>query len=145
MEAVSREEIVKDKNEGITTAERFSFPSLQMAGMDNVAATLSLEVLLDIRDQQGKIIDLLQNPPVEISAAPKFFENDAGLIDIEEPEKDALFDEAVEIVRGKKRATAHLLHDHLHIPIYRALDIIDQLEAAGIISAKGKGGRRTVV
>lgn len=80
-----------------------------------------LEVLLDIRD-------LLQNPPIEIAGVP----TDQG-----EPLEDPLFDDAKAtfIAAAPKTPSAQLLREALGISYGRASALIDQLEAAGVITA----------
>jgi len=57
-----------------------------------------------------------------------------------EGEKDELFDEAVKVISRYGRASASLLQRRLQIGYARAARILDQLEAAGIISP-GKGSK----
>lgn len=102
--------------------------------------TLILEVLLDIRDMMRH--DRMTVGEVEA-------ERQASAVKgIEEPEKDPLFDEVEEYLSHRLVGTT-INADHLRIRFKitqgRASALIDQLEAAGVITKKDKGGRRHVV
>jgi DNA segregation ATPase FtsK/SpoIIIE-like protein len=61
------------------------------------------------------------------------------------PEKDPLFDGAVYAVRQVGKASPHILIKHLSISYGRASLLIDQLEAAGVISPKDGAKPRKVL
>lgn len=61
------------------------------------------------------------------------------------PEKDELFDQAVEIVRTANRASTTLLQEKLLIGYVKSRKLIDQLEAHGIISPKDGAKPRKVL
>jgi S-DNA-T family DNA segregation ATPase FtsK/SpoIIIE len=63
----------------------------------------------------------------------------AGLLD--ESEEDALYDQALELVRRHGQASASLLQRRLRIGYSRAARLIEQLEAQGIIGPDPGGGR----
>jgi len=58
---------------------------------------------------------------------------------------DALFDEAVEIVRRDRRATTSYLQRRLGIGYNRAASLIERLEDDGIIGPAGRGGKREIL
>jgi DNA segregation ATPase FtsK/SpoIIIE, S-DNA-T family len=62
------------------------------------------------------------------------------LADAPEP-GDALFDEAVEIVRGMRRASVSLLQRRLRIGYTRAARLVDELEERGIIGPAQSGSQ----
>ncbi len=64
----------------------------------------------------------------------------------EEPKRDVLFDDAVEVVRKSGRASISLLQRKLRIGYTRAARLIDQLEEAGIVGPdEGVKGRKVLV
>ena len=60
-------------------------------------------------------------------------------------EKDSLFDEAVAAVREEDHASRSLLQRKLEIGYVQSSRLMDQLEAAGIISPKEGGKPRKVL
>ena len=58
---------------------------------------------------------------------------------------DALYDEAVMVVTREGKASTSFIQRHLQIGYNRAARIIDQMEAAGIISAANRVGRREIL
>jgi DNA segregation ATPase FtsK/SpoIIIE-like protein len=60
-------------------------------------------------------------------------------------ERDPLFDKAVEVIRTRKRVSTNLLQSALRIGHTKSALLIDQLEEAGIISAKEDGKPRKVL
>lgn len=59
-------------------------------------------------------------------------------------EKDALYDQAVQIVLDSKRASISNIQRRLKIGYNRAARIVDAMEAAGLVSPMDKNGSRTV-
>lgn len=106
-----------------------------------------LEVLLDQRDLLQEIRDVLRkqgSPPTEEDLDRIRIENT-----ITEMERDPLFDEAVEFINkygvSGMLLTTKRLQEHFEIHYARSSALIDQLEAAGVITEKDKDGRRHVV
>ena len=60
-------------------------------------------------------------------------------------EADPLYDQAVEIVVKSRRASISLVQRHLRIGYNRAARLIEQMEAAGIVSAMQGSGNREVL
>ncbi|WNZ58374.1 DNA translocase FtsK 4TM domain-containing protein [Microbulbifer sp. MKSA007] len=63
----------------------------------------------------------------------------------EDPEADALYDEAVAFVTKSRKASISSVQRQLRIGYNRAARIIDAMEAAGVISAAGHNGNREVL
>ena len=60
-------------------------------------------------------------------------------------ESDPLYDQAVEIVVKNRRASISLVQRHLRIGYNRAARLVEQMEAAGIVSAMQSNGNREVI
>ena len=60
-------------------------------------------------------------------------------------EADPLYDQAVEIVVKNRRASISLVQRHLRIGYNRAARLVEQMEAAGIVSAMQSIGNREVI
>ena len=60
-------------------------------------------------------------------------------------EADPLYDQAVEIVVKNRRASISLVQRHLRIGYNRAARLVEQMEAAGIVSAMQSNGNREVL
>jgi len=60
-------------------------------------------------------------------------------------EADPLYDQAVEIVVKNRRASISLVQRHLRIGYNRAARLVEQMEAAGIVSAMQSNGNREVI
>jgi S-DNA-T family DNA segregation ATPase FtsK/SpoIIIE len=73
---------------------------------------------------------------VDLTQAPLWDE-----IADEEVDLDPLFGEAVDVVRGKRRASISLLQRHLRIGYTRSARIVDQLEERGIIGPAKRGSQ----
>lgn len=58
--------------------------------------------------------------------------------------KDALFDKAVQIIVESNKCSVTFLQRRLGVGYPRAANIVDQLEAEGIVSAADSSGRRTI-
>ena len=68
-------------------------------------------------------------------------EGGAGL----DAEADPLYDQAVEIVVKSRRASISLVQRHLRIGYNRAARLVEQMEAAGVVSAMQSNGNREVI
>jgi S-DNA-T family DNA segregation ATPase FtsK/SpoIIIE len=60
-------------------------------------------------------------------------------------ESDPLYDQAVEIVLKNRRASISLVQRHLRIGYNRAARLVEQMEAAGLVSAMQSNGNREVI
>lgn len=60
-------------------------------------------------------------------------------------EQDALYDEAVRIVTENRRASISLVQRRLRIGYNRAARIMEEMEAAGVVSSMDQGGTREVL
>ncbi|KAG0162952.1 hypothetical protein DFQ30_000969 [Apophysomyces sp. BC1015] len=60
-------------------------------------------------------------------------------------ESDPLYDQAVEIVIKQRRASISLVQRHLRIGYNRAARLVEQMEAAGLVSSMGVNGSREVL
>ena len=60
-------------------------------------------------------------------------------------EKDPLYDEAVQVVLTEKRASISLVQRHLAIGYNRAVNILEAMEAAGLVSKPNAMGKRTTL
>jgi S-DNA-T family DNA segregation ATPase FtsK/SpoIIIE len=79
---------------------------------------------------------ILDNP--EEDAADGFAGGD-------DPESDALYDQAVSIVLQNKRASISLVQRHLRIGYNRAARLVEAMERAGIVSSADSKGAREVI
>jgi S-DNA-T family DNA segregation ATPase FtsK/SpoIIIE len=80
--------------------------------------------------------DVLEGPPAEDAAAGN---GEAT------GEKDALYDQAVEIVLRTRRPSISLVQRHLRIGYNRAARLIEDMERAGMVSAMQSNGNREVL
>ena len=60
-------------------------------------------------------------------------------------ENDPLYDQAVEIVLKNKRASISLVQRHLRIGYNRAARLVEQMEAAGLVSSMSSSGSREIL
>ncbi len=80
--------------------------------------------------------DVLEGPPTD----------DAGAVNGEATgEKDALYDQAVEIVLRTRRPSISLVQRHLRIGYNRAARLIEDMERAGMVSPMQSNGNRDVL
>jgi S-DNA-T family DNA segregation ATPase FtsK/SpoIIIE len=63
----------------------------------------------------------------------------------EDPESDALYDEAVDYVCRSRRASISSVQRKLRIGYNRAARLIETMEAAGVVSEMGSNGQREVL
>jgi S-DNA-T family DNA segregation ATPase FtsK/SpoIIIE len=63
----------------------------------------------------------------------------------EDPESDALYDEAVDYVCRSRRASISSVQRKLRIGYNRAARLIETMEAAGVVSEMGTNGQREVL
>ena len=85
------------------------------------------------------IKDILAAPPAENADAGSGA--DAG----EDAEADPMYDQAVEVVLKTRRPSISLVQRHLRIGYNRAARLVEQMEAAGIVSAMQSNGNREVL
>ncbi|WP_304438468.1 DNA translocase FtsK, partial [Chromobacterium sp. F49] len=69
----------------------------------------------------------------------------SGLDGESDAEADPLYDEAVAIVMKTRKASISSVQRHLRIGYNRAARLIEQMEAAGLVSAMESNGNRTVL
>lgn len=99
--------------------------------------TESLSQVENIYDPEA--LEFLENGP---DAMPASAGGGSGAVS---SEKDALFDEAVEIILEAKLASASMLQRRLRIGYNRAANLIEALEAEGIVGpANGSKGREVL-
>ncbi len=77
--------------------------------------------------------------------APEEAEGGSGDSTMLNAEADPLYDQAVEIVVNSRRASISLVQRHLRIGYNRAARLIEQMEAAGIVSTMQSNGNREVI
>jgi S-DNA-T family DNA segregation ATPase FtsK/SpoIIIE len=65
--------------------------------------------------------------------------------DEEDPESDALYDEAVHYVTKSRRASISSVQRKLRIGYNRAARLIETMEAAGVVTPMGSNGQREVI
>ncbi len=83
---------------------------------------------------------ILDGPEAELEAMGIGGEGGAG-----GGEADPLYDQAVEIVLKTRRPSISLVQRHLRIGYNRAARLIEQMEAAGMVSSMGSNGNREVL
>jgi DNA segregation ATPase FtsK/SpoIIIE, S-DNA-T family len=69
----------------------------------------------------------------------------AEVVESLDAEADPLYDQAVEIVLKTRRASISLVQRHLRIGYNRAARLVEQMEAAGIVTAMQSNGNREVL
>ncbi|MCJ8315258.1 MAG: cell division protein FtsK, partial [Saccharospirillaceae bacterium] len=62
-----------------------------------------------------------------------------------DPESDALFDAAIEFVTTTRKASISSVQRKLRIGYNRAANLVEAMEAAGVVSSPGKNGSREVL
>ena len=60
-------------------------------------------------------------------------------------EKDALYDQAVEVVLKNRKASISLVQRHLKIGYNRAARLVEDMEKAGLVSAMSGSGQRDIL
>ena len=68
-----------------------------------------------------------------------------GLISSKDGKADDLYSQAVEIVRRDKKPTTSYIQRRLGIGYNKAANLIERMEAEGVISVPGPGGKRTIL
>ena len=87
-----------------------------------------------------------RNRPLVARAACHSDSSAAGSLDGEsDDESDPLYDEAVAIVVKTRKASISSVQRHLRICYNRAARLIEQMEAAGLVSSMESNGNRTVL
>jgi hypothetical protein len=69
----------------------------------------------------------------------------AAMQEMEEQPADPLYDQALELVLKEQKASKRLLKEHLHIGQIKALQLLDQMEQDGKVSACDERGARKVL
>jgi len=69
----------------------------------------------------------------------------AGVADVSDGEKDALYDQAVQIVTQTQRASVSGVQRRLKVGYNRAARIVEAMEAAGVVSGMQSNGSREVL
>ena len=69
----------------------------------------------------------------------------AGSYGAEDQKGDALYEQAVQLVRRERKASTSFVQRHLQIGYNRAARIIEQMETEGIISPANHVGKRDVL
>ncbi len=97
-----------------------------------------------IRKQCGPVV-YDDNIDIQMKEAEKTVQVEQGSVLDRGDERDAYFDEAVNILSGKKKASISMLQRYLKIGFNRAARIMDQLEEAGIVGPdEGTMGRKVL-
>ncbi len=65
--------------------------------------------------------------------------------DVNSGEKDALYDQAVEVVLKNRKASISLVQRHLKIGYNRAARLVEDMEKAGLVSAMSSAGQRDIL
>ena len=81
----------------------------------------------------------------EVLQEPASEESSEGLADASDGEKDALYDQAVQLVTESQRASVSGVQRRLKIGYNRAARIVEAMEAAGVVSAMQGNGSREVL
>lgn len=79
------------------------------------------------------------------AAIMKVFTDDSAADTQIQPENDALYDEALAIVRTNKRVSISLLQRHLRVGYNRAARLVESMEQAGAITAPDASGVQHVI
>ncbi len=85
-----------------------------------------------------------QGSPTYIDDITKVEENDNTSENLNTPDKDELFDQAVVLIKEEGKASTSFLQRKLQIGYNRAARIIDQMEEAKIISPANHTGKREI-
>ncbi|MHA7878227.1 MAG: DNA translocase FtsK [Saccharospirillum sp.] len=91
------------------------------------------------RGSPDYIEEILQGGDSDLPGVPTL--DDGG----DDPEADALFDEAVAFVTQSRKASISAVQRKLRIGYNRAARLVDAMEAAGVVSAAGHNGTREVL
>src|SRR6478736_4869050 len=68
-----------------------------------------------------------------------------AVVEVADPESDAMYDQAVQIVLQTRRPSISLVQRHLRIGYNRAARLIEQMERAGLVSPMQTNGNRDVL
>ena len=99
-------------------------------------------------EEVERVADFLRNLGISTEYNLEVTEEvgDAQALDSsEEAGRDALYDDAVALLRQKGKASTSFLQRHLQIGYNRAARMIDQLESDGIVSPADHTGKREVI
>ena len=93
----------------------------------------------------GHWTNQIEDPHYDMAITENDEESTGSVEDLDDVDKDRLFDDAREVIREYDRASASLLQRRLKIGYARAARIIDQLEARGYIGAFDGSNARMVL
>jgi S-DNA-T family DNA segregation ATPase FtsK/SpoIIIE len=91
------------------------------------------------RGEPNYLEEIVQGGEVDVPGVPSF--NDDG----DDPESDALFDQAVEFVTQTRKVSISSVQRKLRIGYNRAARLVEAMEAAGVVSSAGHNGSREVL
>ena len=91
------------------------------------------------RGQPDYLDEILQGGDSDLPGVPRLDDGE------DDPEADALFDEAVAFVTQSRKASISAVQRKLRIGYNRAARLVDAMEAAGVVSAAGHNGTREVL
>jgi S-DNA-T family DNA segregation ATPase FtsK/SpoIIIE len=89
--------------------------------------------------------DQIDDPHYDLAIVESDEESTGTVEDLDDVDKDRLFEDARDVIREYDRASASLLQRRLKIGYARAARIIDQLEARGYIGAFDGSNARVVL
>ena len=93
----------------------------------------------DVGGHKGALVDESQRKGGEREAGGFGDGGDSG------GEKDALYNQAVEIVLKNRKASISLVQRHLKIGYNRAARLVEDMEKAGLVSSMSSSGQRDIL
>ncbi|WP_243645783.1 DNA translocase FtsK [Reinekea marinisedimentorum] len=91
------------------------------------------------RGEPNYLEEIVQGGDTDVPGVPSFDE------DGDDPESDALFDQAVEFVTQTRKVSISSVQRKLRIGYNRAARLVEAMEAAGVVSSAGHNGSREVL
>lgn len=91
------------------------------------------------RGEPNYLEEIVQGGDADVPGVPSFDE------DGDDPESDALFDQAVEFVTQTRKVSISSVQRKLRIGYNRAARLVEAMEAAGVVSSAGHNGSREVL
>jgi S-DNA-T family DNA segregation ATPase FtsK/SpoIIIE len=89
------------------------------------------------------IEEVLSGPKMPIPGFPE--EGEGGVAALEDPEQDALYDEAVKIVTTERKPSISYVQRRLKIGYNRAARLLEAMENAGLVGPLQSNGAREVL